>query len=890
MNGSRLPRPIVFLIRRVVPARRAAAVIADLEDEYTIVRAARAAGPARLWLAREAASLIGAYAAAPISRLKASGPMWLRDAHLVLRGIRQHPIAAFGAAAMLSSGLVAMLVTAGLTSTLLFRPVSALHGDALRRLTIVDRQGRTTLRLSYLELEMVREHLADAAIVAAVNLQPVVVRVHGADFQTMAEVVDGRYFQVTGTRATLGRVLLAADDRADAPRVAVIAEPLWRDRFGASPDALGDSILLNGAAYSIVGVAQALGSSSFLGASVDVWVPLAHADPLLNRDWRTNVANRWFTSYALPAQSLAEINGRLAAATADLARLYPDPWRDRRLQTAAGTVLTGNQRATVIMLAAILGGFAVLILAVSSANVSGLLLTRAAADRRHAAIHLSLGSGRAAVARRLLLEGCVLGLAGGCLALAMYVWARTWFAEIVVLPTLALRLNLPLDIRIIALVVIAGIAAGVLLAVGPAIWATRLDVSLALRDASPRASGGRALARARRVLVSAQVCLSLVLIVGAVLFTRSLDALSAVELGFPRRGLVAMDFDIEPAAPAMKELPALAREALARVGAIAGITGVAMSNRAPVDQSTPTIEARPPSLAGTAPSFGVAGSAPDTPVVGDVSVYLATAGYFETVGLPLVAGRPFTVSETDSKAGVVIVNETLAERLWPRGDAIDRALSVAGESQTLRVVGVAKNSKYRALSETARPHLYRPTPPELGLALLARTSGDPYDALRAIQRTLDGVGPGLVGFFPRTLDDHVAIELLPTRAAAAAATGLGTLALVLSAVGLYGLVAWFVELRRREIGVRMALGATAADVRSLVFRQAIDTTLPGMVAGIALAAVFGVTARSALFGVRPVDPYAVGAGVAALLVLVIVASYLPSRRAMRVDPATALRQ
>ncbi len=239
---------------------------------------------------------------------------------------------------------------------------------------------------------------------------------------------------------------------------------------------------------------------------------------------------------------------------------------------------------------------------------------------------------------------------------------------------------------------------------------------------------------------------------------------------------------------------------------------------------------------------------------------------------------------------MVIVNETLADRLWPRGDAIDRSLYLPTDAKVVRVVGVARNSKYRTLSESARPHLYRPTAASLGLTLLGRTSGEPYQALGAIQRALDDVGPGLVGFFPRTLDDHLAIDVLPTRAAARAATGLGTLALVLSAVGLYGLVAWFVELRRREIGVRMALGATAANVRLLIVRQALVTAIPGIGAGLVLASGLAIVARSALFGVQPLDPVALGAGVAALAIVVVSASYLPSRRATQVDPATALRQ
>lgn len=326
----------------------------------------------------------------------------------------------------------------------------------------------------------------------------------------------------------------------------------------------------------------------------------------------------------------------------------------------------------------------------------------------------------------------------------------------------------------------------------------------------------------------------------------------------------------------MSEFPALARDALARAATAPGVVSVAMSNRAPIDSSTPSIDVRSSDTGGTS--------------IGDVTLYLATAGYFDTVGIPMIAGRAFTASEAETSADVVIVNETLATRLWPSVDAVERALYLVAEAKTVRVVGVARNSKYRSISERARPHLYRPTPARLGLTLLARTSSDPREALRNLQQALDRVGPGIVGFFPRTLDDHLAIELLPTRAAATAATVLGVLALVLSGVGLYGLVSWFVELRRREIGVRMALGASGRDVRGLVVRQAVSAALPGIVFGVLLSAGLGLLARSALFGVGPLDLFAMAAGIGAIAVVVIVAAYVPGRRATRVDPAVALRQ
>jgi putative ABC transport system permease protein len=799
-----------------------------------------------------------------------------RDVRVVCRGLRRGAFAALAAAAMLSAGLLAVVLTVGLARTLLLRQVSATHGDAVRRVAAVDREGHRRLGLAFTELTRVRTRIADAGDLTAVVLQPVVIRADGTDIQTMVEVVDGSYFHVTGIDLLIGRGLSAFDDRAATSPAIVLAERFWRRRFGAAPSILGSVVHLNGSAFGVIGVASSLGSSSFLGASVDGWIPAMHADPVLDRNWRTDPMRRLFTAFLLPRTSDPEITARLDGAAADLRDIYPEAWRDRRVVTAPGSVLVGSQRRTVMMLTAVLGGLAALILTTAAANLSGVLLARAAVSRRQAAIHLSMGSGRAALVRRQLIEGAVIGIAAGVMSLAMYAWARASLAEIALLPTLALRLDLPFDAGLVTAIVLAGALTGVLLAVGPALWTARVDLAGALRDSEWRGGDGRGLTRMRRALVSAQVALTLVLIAGATLFSRSLSAMADADLGFPRDGIVAVDFDLEPAAARVEDLPVFAREALLRVRALPGVTAAAMSNRAPVDVSTPAFEVRAASATGAA--------------VADVTFATITSGYFEALGLPLVDGRSFTAFETDAGADLAIVNESLARQLWPGDSAIGRGLYLVVDRRTVRVVGVARDSKYREITERGRPHLYLPTPPKLGLSLIARTTADPQATLRAIQEALHDIGPGLVGFFPRTQDEHLVVQLLPTRTAAGAAALLGSVALVLSAVGLYGLVSWFVAQRRREIGVRMALGASPRDIRSMVVGQALRAAMPGLVAGSAGAVGLGLTTRSLLFGVAPVDPVALGAGIATLLLVTLVAGYAPGRRAARSSPSETLRQ
>ncbi len=869
----RLPRMIVAVLSRLVPARDRQQLLAELADDYRMVRSGRSRWGAAWWLWRESASLGLAFTRAALLAPLTHVPIWRRDVRFVMRGMQRAPFATLGAAATLAAGLLAVLVTSGLAGPLLFRPVSAVHGHALRRVATADRTGRTGFRLSYVELDEIRRHLDGAATLSAVNLQPVLLRTGGADVQSVVEVVDGGYLALVGSPMLVGRALVTSDDRRGAAPAVVIGEALWRRRFGADPGVLGQTLELNRASFTVVGVTSASASASAFGGAVDIWAPLAQGDALLGAGWRTDVTARWFSLFARPNRSVAEVDARLAAAATALARRLPEAWHERTLRTEAGTVLTGQQRSDAATLVWMLGGLSVLILAVGAANVAGVLLARAAAAERQTAIHLSMGAGRLAIARRMLLEGALLGVVGGAIALGGYLWARRALAEVAVLPTLALRVDLPLDAAVVAAVVLMSGGAGVLLAIGPALWAARTSAAAALAAGEARALGGRSLSRSRRLLVSVQIGVSLALVVGAGLLSRSLHALEAGDVGFASAGLVAMDFDIEPMGPPGQSA-LTARRALDLAASAPGVTGTAMSNRAPIDGSTPLVEVR---------------KERGTPIVGDVTMYLATSRYFETVAVPLLHGRTFTAEECEGEADVVIVNDSLAQRLWPDGDALGRSLIIGADQRAVRVVGVARDSKYRSLAESGQLHVYRPTPAAFHLTLLARATGDPRDALGALQRALDRAGPGVVGFFPRTLTDHLEIELLPTRAAARAATGLGGVSLLLSVVGLYGLVSWFVERRRREIGVRLALGARPADIVWLVLGQTLAAAAPGLALGLCLAVVLGAAARGTLHGIGPLDPLAFLAGVVALTAVVAAAATAPSWRASRVDPTAALR-
>jgi putative ABC transport system permease protein len=869
MTGDRLVR---WWLARCMPDRLAGEAAEDLLADYRRVRHQRGRAAATIFLVREAGSLSMAFIFGSIARLPRSMVVLRRDTGHAIRVLARRPWSSLAAAVMLSAGLAAVAAASGLSSTLLFRPISSRYGSAIQRLTSADAAGRTRLVLSEVELAVIRDAVAESARLAYANLQPAVLRTADTDLQTLAEVVGGSYFDLAGLDVAVGRPLTGADAAVGAPPLAVVSDGFWRDHFGASAAALGDTIRLNGRAFTIVGVASGMSSANLLGGSVDAWITVAHADAVLDRDWRTNLERRWWTTLVHAPQAGFPV--ALERAAADLAARFPEDWRGRQLTLIPGTVVTGRQREAAVTLSIVLTGFAVLIFGAAAANASGLFLASAAADRGRAAIQLAIGSGRAAIVRRQLIEGAIVGAAGGAIALALYGWIRRQLAEVALLPTLSLRLDLPFDLRVMTIIFAGGALAGLVLSLAPGIWVTRLDLVQALRDGAGRASSGPGLSRARRVLVAVQVAVSVVLLAGASLFSRSLDALETLDIGFSRAGLIAMDFDLEPSAPATL-MPSLAREALQRSQAVSGVTAAAMASRAPIDASTPTL------------SVNVPGST--SRPLADVTFYQTTERYFDTVGLPIVRGRAFTEAESLQEDNVVIVNETLAEWLWPDGDVLDRALVLHPQQRRVRVVGVARDSKYRSLSEPRRPHLYLPMAPNFGRSLLVRTGDDPHRTMRAVQAALDDVGPGVVGFFPRTADDHLAIDMLPTTAASRAASVLGALALGLSTTGLYGIVMWFVEVRRREIGVRVALGASANAVRGLVVRQAAAAAAPGLAIGLVLAIALTTLGQSLFVGIDAIDPVSLLLGAGVLAVIVAAASYVPSRRATNVDPVIVLR-
>jgi len=718
------------------------------------------------------------------------------------------------------------------------------------------------------------------------------------------EVVWGNYatadyFTTLGARPALGRFWRPdeASTAGGAP-VAVLSDALWRRRFGADPGAVGRTVWVNGVACTVIGVAPRDFAGAFVGMAFDLWVPVTMYPRLA--DWKEKLDRResfWLYAFARPRPGLAlgEVNAELRAVAARVAAAEPSA-RDHVPLAAAFD--EGQAQQMMRPLFGLLVGAALLVQLVVCANVGNLLLARAAARERELGVRAALGAGRRRLVGELAAEGALLAAAGGALGTFAAAFARPLLAAALPAMELPLRLNAGVDWRVLAAG--AGLALGTALLAGvvPALRATRAGRrGTASPDALARAlvTGGRAATRtsggALRTLVVAQLALSLVALVGAGLFARSRAALGRVDLGFrsPERVLVAFT-DLALAGRTADDAGrALVERWAERVRALPGVEAAAVSDFVPLgfgyntNAFVPTgYVARP----GESVSF-------QFNAVGD--------DYFRTLGVRLARGRVFGPADAAGAPRVAVVNEAYARRFFPGPDPLGAAVGATagygadGAGSDVRIVGVVADGRYgmRDLARGPVPFVYTPfaqrPSSSVFVQVRARPGVDPLALAPAVGRALAAADPALPLIHPVTLERWSRAASFAQRLGAAALAGLGLVALLLAAVGLYAVTAYAVARRTREIGVRVALGATARRVAVAILGDGGRTVAAGVAVGAALAIGAARLLRGQLYGVSPADP-ATFAGAAAVLALVaLVATWLPARRASHVAPTEALR-
>ncbi|HVT17880.1 MAG TPA: ABC transporter permease [Thermoanaerobaculia bacterium] len=736
---------------------------------------------------------------------------------------------------------------------------------------------------SYPDFKSLRD--GNRSFAPIVARQPAFMNLGTADTpeRIQGELVSYDYFTALGVATARGRTFLPQDDEVGAHPVAVVSHDFWQRRLGGDPALLDKNLLLNGKRFQVVGVAPAGFRGVSLETKSEVWVPTGMSGTFLPEGDRV-LTQRGLLLFKLfgrlrPSVSLEQAQADLAAIRKRLNEQFPAPFRRGVvLVPAVDAGFSPDQRMTVSRMVWLLVTVVGLVLLIACVNLANLMLARATRRRREISVRQAMGASRLRLVRQLLTESLLLGLIGGAAGLLV---ARLVFPVLTRfrLPA-SIVLSFGLNGRVFAFALLLSLLTGVLVGLAPALQTTRPSLMPALKDAAPAPSRSRTFGL-RGLFVVAQFALSLLLLVGAGLFLETLARLQSIDPGFNPRRLAAMSLDLGLTGFTDEQAQAFLSQLTGRVAALPGVRAVSVSSALPVEPEGSSVSL----FFDARPQEGQR-----------VGVNLVDVGYFSTVGLPLVRGRDFTVGDRGTAPPVCIVNQTLAERFWPHQEPLGKRMRFSGpEGKYLEVVGVARDSKYETLREEAKPFLYLPQRQVFSLFdttkhLLVRTAGDPAPLFAPIRREVHALSGTLALFDVMNMSDYLSTLTVRERQTALLLSVFALLALLLAAIGLYGVMSYSVSQRTHEIGIRIALGAGRAELMRQIVGESAQLLVVGGIVGLLASRLSTRWVAGLLYGVRPDDLATLAAAAVVLALVGLAASLLPARRAARLDPTFAMRQ
>jgi predicted permease len=894
-----LPLRLRSLLRRPLVERELDDELRDHVDRQTADNIARGMDPASAH--RAAVVAMGGIENRKEQVRDTRGTQWLeelvQDVRYAARTLRRSPAFLAVAASTLALGIGANTALFTLLDVVVLRTLPVREPDGL---VIAQRMSRSPdgsispRSMPYASFERLRrentvmERMAAVAITSSVGVR------YGHDAELLAHgaaLVSGDFFPLLGVQAQIGRVLDPSDELTGAPPVAVISHDYWTVRFARDSSVVGRSVEVNGSPMKVVGVAPAGFFGVSLGSNPDMYFPIPTA-PIVNRSPTVLQPSNGFLSVmgrlrpgVSPEQASRQLGPMYIRARIETGGGVADERTLKRYEGTSVAVQSGAHgllflrrqfgKALIVLM-----GMVGLVLLVACGNIANLLMARAVVRGREIGIRLSVGAGRRRIVRQLVTESLVLSLIGGALGLVV---ARAGVRALVALlgrGSWQPVLDVDPDPRILAFTLLVSVVTGVVFGLAPALRATRVDLATILREGGRGGSGTRGQLGFGRGLIVAQVALSVVLLVGTGLFVRSLVALRRIDLGFARENVVLVHMDPRRSGYERARLSALYRDLLARAAAMPGVRTAALADITPLSGSasgsTVTVEGFTPP--------------PDEP--SNVFIVKATPEYFAAIGLPVLAG-----SMIRTRPGLfphdAMVNESFVRR-FGRPGVLGRRAGFNGNAAPLdlEIVGVVKNSPLRELREQPLPLVYLSflddsVPGDASLVLRAASPAE--DVIRDARAMVRGVDPRLELLRVTTLVAQVDGTIVREQLVATIAAFFGVLALLLASIGLYGVVSQTVVRRTNEIGIRMALGATREAVTGQILRQALTTVLIGIGVGIPASLAAGRGVSSLLYGVAPTDARTIVACVLTLVSVAIAASWVPARRASRIDPASALR-
>jgi len=784
----------------------------------------------------------------------------------------------------LALGIGANTTIFSFVDTLFYRPLPV--SDPYQLVNVYSNEkGVGYGNFSYPEYVYLRDHNKSfQALAAHYSYAPLQMVADGSSKEEQGAVVSSNYFSVLGVTPLRGRFFLPDEDAVpDRNPVAVISFSLWQRRFNGEPGILGKVVRINGTDFQVIGIAREDFTGVRVGVPNDVWIP----------SMMLKVGYRWCDGFKIdcatlgiigrlaPGHKLADARGEMGALAGQLELAYPENNKDHGTTLVSAVGIDPRQRNDFVDQMRLLMTVASLLLVIGCINVAGLLLARGTARRKEIAMRLSLGASRSRVIRQLLTESLLLAVLGGGVGFLMSIWAKNLlFSNFYSIDTEGYRgfYDLSIDWRVPLYSLGLSSLTGVLFGVMPAIKATRYDLASILKESggsqSPRS-------RLRSALVAAQIALSLALVMSAGLLVRS-SATVRRGANFDAYHVALMRLRPRMIQYSPEKAQGFTREVVRRLQLLPGVQSVSLAKGIGLAwMGNIQIPVRRPDQTSNRAEDNF-----------QVFYHEIAPRFFETLKIPLITGRDFNDSDRPGSPPVTIVNETLARQMWPEGSALGRTLIVA--DRPFQVVGLFKDARLHAENEAAMPFLYVPYwqnqfDPQIDSRLVIRVAGDPSAMIPQLRREVMAVDPDVPIAEDMPMTEQVNGAYRPVLMASSVLVCSGIIALFLTAIGLYGVLAFMVSQRTREIGIRMALGAQTTDVLRLVVKQGMTLVVIGIAAGLVAAFVFAHLISNILYGVSSTDPMTAVIAIALIVFVAFAACFIPARWAGKVDPMVALR-
>jgi len=801
----------------------------------------------------------------------------MKDVRYALRMLAKSPGFTSVAVLTLALGIGANTAIFTVANALLLRPLP--FADPSRLALVAVARSEFTL-MSYLRFTTIQEQSRSFSSIAAVTNESFNFSGRGDAEEIPAARSTRNFFDVLGVRPLLGRTFVANEDQPGGKQVALISHSFWMARFGGSRDIVGQNITLDSRDYTVIGVLPPDFAFSYLGARIDIWAPRVYEMNLITPQ-QVQRGTGFLTAVARlrPGITREQAQAEMEVLNRQYQRANPGrPDSDPRLVVEVADLqqqVVANIRPALLLLLGAVG----LVLLIACANVASLLLSRALVRKKEIAVRAALGAGRGVLLRQLIIESLVLAGVGGMVGVLLSRWG-THVLSTLAASTLPRLANLHIDGWVLAYTAAISLTSGLFFGLVPALQLSKPDLNAVLRAEGRGSSGNRRRNNARNILVVSQVALSMVLLVGAGLLIRSFIRLQTATPGFDPKNVLSMRISLPRTKYATRpQMIAFYNEALKQVGTLPGVQSVAISSALPVNatrRSPMLLEGQPEVALGQRPILNVQTISPD---------------YTKVLHVPLIRGREFTEHDDADAPPVVMVNQAVVRHYWPNENPIGKRIYLGTLPRPAEVVGVLGDIKNESLAQETAPEVFLPFPqlPWASVNLTIRTTQDPHSSISAVRRQISAIDKDQPVTNVRTLEEMLEAASAQPRFTMVLLGIFASTALILAVVGIYGVIAYSVAQRTQELGIRMALGAAKSDVLRLVIGHGLLLTLSGVAIGVIASVALTRVLSSMLYKTSATDPIIFSSSAALFFVVAFIASYLPARRATRIDPTDALR-